>query len=29
VRVTRIGPPTGELILFAGEMREHAHGDER
>jgi anaerobic selenocysteine-containing dehydrogenase len=28
VRVTRIGPPTGELILFAGEMREHTHEHE-
>ena len=28
VRVTRIGPPSGELILFAGEMREHPHEHE-
>jgi anaerobic selenocysteine-containing dehydrogenase len=29
VRVTRIGPSSGELILFAGEMREHPNGEER
>jgi anaerobic selenocysteine-containing dehydrogenase len=28
VRVTRIGPPSGDLILFAGEMREHPHEHE-
>jgi len=29
VRVTRMSPSNGELILFAGEMREHPHGEER
>jgi anaerobic selenocysteine-containing dehydrogenase len=29
VRIARIGPPTGELILFAGEMREHPHEEAR
>jgi anaerobic selenocysteine-containing dehydrogenase len=29
VRLTRVGPPNGDLILFAGEMREHPHGEER
>ena len=29
VRVTRISGPNGDLILFAGELREHPHGDER
>jgi hypothetical protein len=29
VRVTRIGPANGELILFAGEMREQTHRGER
>jgi anaerobic selenocysteine-containing dehydrogenase len=29
VRLTRISPANGELILFAGEMREHPHGEER
>ena len=28
VRVTRIGPPSGDLILFAGETREHPHEHE-
>ena len=26
VRVSRVGPPDGRLILFAGGMREHLEG---
>jgi hypothetical protein len=29
VKVTRIGPPAGDLILFAGEMREDSHDHDR
>src|SRR5581483_10545116 len=29
VRLARVGAAAGELILFAGEMREHPHGVER
>jgi anaerobic selenocysteine-containing dehydrogenase len=29
VRIARVGPPTGDLILFAREKREHGHEGER
>jgi hypothetical protein len=29
VRLTRIGPPDGSLILFAGGMREHLEQEHR
>jgi hypothetical protein len=29
VKISRVGPADGALILFAGEMREHPHEGER